>query len=214
MKKLIIICEGQTEVEFVKKSIRPYLQQNGIEIIKPISLNGLSRGSYQKIKNDAIKFLSQSTKDIVTTFIDFYKLPTDFPNYDIAMANFQIDSKILNLESALSEFVDHPNFIPYIQLHEFEALLFSNINGFKYLSLDKRKIIEIENIINEFSNPELINNGIFTAPAKRLKKIIPEYNKPTFGNIIAQANGFSVILEKCPRFNYWIKKLIERMKET
>jgi hypothetical protein len=212
MKKLIIICEGKTEQQFVKNSITPYLRQNGIEIIKSSPLNGLSKGSYVRIKNDINKFLKQSKGDLVTTFIDFYKLPTDFPDYIQAMSNYQIESKVSSLEIAFGKFVDQPNFIPYIQLHEFEALLFSSINGFQNLSLDKNVFEEIKNIIDNFVNPELINEGIHTSPSKRLE-IIPGYNKPTFGNIIAEGNGFNSILEKCPRFNNWITTLVNRMQE-
>ncbi len=210
MKKLIIICEGSTEEKFVKNLIAPYLLQNGVKIVKGSPLNGLSRGSFERIKNDALKFLKQSNDVFVTTLIDFYKLPTDFPEYNRAMTQYQIDSKVSMLEIEFGKFVNHPNFIPYIQLHEFEALLFSDLMGFQGLSLDKRVLQKIENIVSNFANPELINEGIHTAPSKRLE-IIPGYNKPTFGNIIAEANGFNSILQKCPRFRNWIELLISKM---
>ena len=66
--------------------------------------------------------------------------------------------------------------------------------------------------IEQFPNPEMINDRPEFAPSKRLEKPIPHYQKPLYGSMIALENGISSIIEKCPRFNNWIQTLIMRMK--
>ena len=89
---------------------------------------------------------------------------------------------------------------------------FTSVKGFKYLgNLSDHQLSDIQTVIDEFDNPELINEGDQTAPSKRLKAIIPGYQKVLYGNTIALENGFQVVLDKCPRFNGWIKRLEEKV---
>ncbi|HOV14336.1 MAG TPA: DUF4276 family protein [Spirochaetota bacterium] len=53
-----------------------------------------------------------------------------------------------------------------------------------------------------------INDGLETAPSKRLEKIISNYQKVFYGAIICQEIGIETIINKCPRFGEWIDKLI------
>ena len=100
------------------------------------------------------------------------------------------------------------NFIPYIQLHEFEALIFSSkesiYNNFETQKINKP---EIEKIFNEFQNPEEINNNPNTAPSKRLLKNIQGYNKIIDGVAIIENAGLPKILEKCSRFKSWLETI-------
>lgn len=100
-------------------------------------------------------------------------------------------------------------FIPYIQLHEFEGLLFNNIEVF-YSQIPSNDIInklELENIFHDYENPEMINNGRETSPSHRLMRIIRGYNKIVYGDILASAIGLNRMRNKSPRFNQWIQKL-------
>lgn len=115
------------------------------------------------------------------------------------------------LESEMNKAI-HDNlrfrFIPYIQLHEFEGLLFNDIDVFKNnFTTEEANFIELQDIINTHPNPEEINNGKDTAPSKRLKKLIKGYNKVVYGACLADEIGLSKIREKCPRFNHWISLL-------
>lgn len=99
------------------------------------------------------------------------------------------------------------NFIPYIQKHEFEALLFSSNNGFQEL-YDEAIYAETMKIIDAFPNPEELNSHPNTAPSKKVISIMKNYDKVTDGNMIALEIGIEKILEKCPRFKEWIEELI------
>lgn len=116
------------------------------------------------------------------------------------------------MEKSISDDINDRRFIPYIQLHEFEALLFSATNGFEMYFEDKISE-EIQCIIDSFDNPEDINSSPETAPSKRLIRIIPYYDKVIYGNIVALEIGLSTILSKCPRFRRWISSLIYRCLE-
>ncbi|MEO6166681.1 MAG: DUF4276 family protein, partial [Chitinophagales bacterium] len=221
MRELIIIAEGYTEEEFIKNSVRPFMNKHGIHSITPIRVTsspgfkgGLRKGSFQKLKNDALRYLKQNSDVIVSTLIDFYHLPTDFPEYTEAFMRPQIENKILHLETAMGRSINHNRFVPYIQMHEYEALLFAKLDGFKEIpDITPEQIITLKNIIDQHASPEMINDGDKTSPSRRLLNIIPSYRKKLFGSYIPLVNGFDSILESCPRFNAWIQVLIQRMQE-
>lgn len=217
---LNILVEGATEREFVSNVIYPYLLDRGISNVRTITIEtspGYKGGDVRylaRFKPYIQKILSGKEDLIVTSFIDFYRLRNDFPNYDRIKTLRTTEEKVSLIEQGCLEDVQDDRFIPYIQLHEFEGLLFSSPNGFNELFPDlppsNRK--ELLATIEQFPNPEMINDRPEFAPSKRLEKLIPHYQKPLYGSMIALENGISSIIEKCPRFNNWIQTLIMRMK--
>jgi hypothetical protein len=117
------------------------------------------------------------------------------------------------LENAMKEDIDESvrhRYIPYLQLHEFEGLLFNDIQIFRdhvpeYELVD---IDELEKTFADYNNPEMINNNKETSPSHRLKRIIKGYNKLVYGLCLAEAIGIDKIRAKSPRFNQWIDKII------
>jgi Domain of unknown function (DUF4276) len=209
VKQILILVEGQTEEEFVKQVLNPYLNHYNRHLTPTIINTKIVKGgknfkggldNYGQVKRDLLKLVRSNTLT-VTTFIDFYALPNDFPGYDEINAGRSALEKVLALEQKLHEDIGAGHFIPYIQLHEFEALLFSSMNGFYYCyGNDTARINALELIISQFPNPEDINNNLLTAPSKRILNIIPNYQKPFQGGMIALENGIQTILEKCPHF--------------
>lgn len=222
MKRLIIIVEGDTEAEFVKNMLVPYLNTFGINYVSTYKIKH-SRGGltkYGHLKKDILNCIYQKDT-IITTLIDYYALPTDFPEYqEISSKNLSNFQKVEMFEKAiledinLSQNIQFINLIPYIQLHEFEALIFSNIKVFENYFTDKEcNFKELTRIMNEFNNPEDINNSKNTAPSKRLINNISSYNKVLNGNIILLDIGINTILQKCKRINSWVEKIIATCKE-
>lgn len=112
---------------------------------------------YGLFRNELIRTLAQGAID--TTLIDFFRLPTDFPGYTTD------SGRISALEEAIHiDFDQHPDLIPYIQKHEFEALLFSHIPGFEIVIDDLKQLEQIQSILDIYPNPEDINNSPQTAP--------------------------------------------------
>ena len=212
-KRLYIVVEGQTEEEFVKDLLEPYFQEYGIYVFPTIirTSTGHKGGfvNYEHLKNDILRLLKSQGQDIVvTTFVDFFRCPT-LPNQEIISAIPTHIERVEAMEKNIANDINDWRFIPYIQLHEFEALLFSASNGFK-MYFDKEISNEIQGVIDSFDNPEDINSSPDTAPSKRLLRIIPGYDKVIYGNLLALEIGLSIILERCPRFRTWIELLIER----
>ena len=107
-----------------------------------------------------------------------------------------------------------PNLLPYIQLHEFEALVFSSLHSITSLfDDDEADFAEIERIVNAHSNPEDINDNPKTAPSKRLLKLIKGYHKVVDGIMIIEETGIETVLKKCTLFNIWVETLIEKLKQ-
>lgn len=217
---LNILVEGQTEKEFVSSLIYPYmLNTHGIDNIRTITIEtspGYKGGDvrYQaRYKTNILRILRGREEMIVTSLVDYYRLRTDFPNYNDSRLLPTAVQRVSLIEQGCLDDIADERFIPYIQLHEFEGLLFSHSKGFSTLFPDLPASImrELIQTVDQFDNPELINDRPQFAPSKRLERLIPAYEKPLFGNMIALENGFDVLLDRCPRFRNWIDTLIERM---
>jgi hypothetical protein len=204
------MVEGPTEEEFVNNSLSPYLKGMGIANTVPILLEtspGYFGGdvTFNRYQLNAQKLLLSDPGAIITSLIDYYQLRTDFPGYETAMSISDKNASVDYLEAQIATIISDPRFIPYIQLHEFEGLLFSDMRGFNYIPhIHPANKAKIQYVINNYRNPELINDGTATAPSKRLQSLIPRYKKTLHGPIIALENGINPILEKCPRFRKWI----------
>ncbi len=217
MKHVLILVEGQTEEQYIKNVLSPYLNQYDI-ILTPTIINtkivkggnnfkgGLNR--YQQVKNDLNK-LFRDKSVFITTFFDFYRLPRDFPGYSKINNSLTSIEKVKYLENEFFMDLDEKRFIPFIQIHEFETLLFASIKGFNsFYSSRVAHLKQIQSIIEKFPNPEDINDNPNTAPSKRLISIFPEYNKPVQGVLIAIENGITETLNKCPHFADWVSTLL------
>ena len=218
-RSLIIVVEGQTEEEFVNEVLQPWLNEQGINDVRAIKIRTSKTGkggntNYAHFKNTTENLLKQEKDILVTSLLDFFRLPNEFPGFDAARRIINVQKRIEFLEHELSNKIASERFIPYIQLHEFEALLFTKIEGFRVVPFcGKAAIEQISKIIDEYPNPELINDHPNTAPSKRIEKIIADYDKVLHGNYIILENGLAAIFEKCPRFRQWIERLVEHMRE-
>jgi Domain of unknown function (DUF4276) len=215
MKRLIIVCEGQTEQEFCNDILQPHFNQLGIIIQNP-TIKKTSGGivNWESLKHQIVTLLKQNQTAFVTTLIDFYGIHANhnYPNWLKANQHFDKNIGMNLMEQGMLidiEIQYQKRFIPYIQLHEFEGLLFCDIavfdKGFeKNEFLDYNYLVET---INNNQNPESINDSSTTAPSKRLVRIIKGYSKITHGCLIAQDTGINKIRNKCTRFNNWISIL-------
>jgi len=118
----------------------------------------------------------------------------------------------MKLEEGLAEDIDDPRFIPYIQLHEFEGLLFSNVEAVDHvlnINQGSSHLAELRAIRAQFKTPEKINEGQTTAPSKRLLNLYEGYDKVLFGSLIAGKIGLERIREECPHFDEWVLKILK-----
>ena len=216
MKRLIIICEGQTEQEFCRNVLSNHLYKYNINIQTPLikrSMGGIVKWSI--LKKEIENYLLEKDA-IVTTLIDYYGLyqKYNFPRWEEGEKIVDKIKRIGFLEDAMKEDISDKlryRFIPYLQLHEFEGLLFNDIQIF-YDQVPKSDLVgieELEKTFENYSNPEMINNSRETSPSHRLERIIKGYNKPLYGHYFAEAIGIDRIRKKSPRFNQWINNIID-----
>lgn len=213
MNKIIIICEGQAEQQFCKEVLYPYFLARGVQILYPvISLSNGGIVKWEVLKREIIEYLHRNNNrnTYVTTFIDYYGLNGfNFPGYEIN-ENVNTRRNIVNrICENISREVSSYRFIPYIQLHEFETLIFTDINVLKewYPEDEILDFEYLEDTVRRQPDIELINDSRHTAPSKRLKRAIPTYDKVTFGNILLLAIGLQRLRDANSNFNEWITKL-------
>jgi hypothetical protein len=196
MKRVIIICEGQTEQRFCTEVLAPYFISKSISIQGPTikrSEGGLI--PWPALKSQIEEHLKQEKHVFVTTMIDYYGVQDKhlFPKWIESKQIKDKSERILLLETAMKKGIDDSlryKFTPYIQLHEFESLLFNKIEVFKNrFTVGQADFNSLNSIIDQYPNPELVNDGEDSAPSKRLKKLIPGYNKVVDGPILAQGIG-------------------------
>ena len=140
--------------------------------------------------------------------VDLYALPHDVPGHAEAMTLADPHAQAATLEAALADAVKDKRFIPYVQVHEFEALLLAA--PAKFAELFERRERQIAMLVAEcgpFASPELINHGQHTHPKVRIKKYLEDYDENVDGPLLAQAVGLNLIRQKCPHFDQWLTKL-------
>ncbi len=214
MKRLIIVCEGPTEQEFCDSVLAPEFIKHDIIIENPVikhSQGGIVH--WDVLKKQLINHLHEN-EVIVSMLIDYYgiKPQLKFPGWEesinINNKEERLNYLLAKIKEDIPQNIRH-RFIPYIQLHEFEGLLFSNINVFQEnFTVDEVDMNALQKAVDKYDNPELINDSPRTAPSKRLEKAINGYSKVLYGNFLAMEIGLEQIRNKCPLFNEWINKLL------
>ena len=222
MVRLYLFAEGQTEQTFANNVLKQHLAQYGVFLDKIIQIaharkkGVVHRGGgrkYQPMKDDILRFLKQEKSPNVcfTTMIDLYDIHPEFPGLTEAnkLRNDPM-KRVEYLETSFAKDIDDQRFIPYIQLHEYEAYLFCDPTCFEvcYQSRD-REIAALQAISDSYETPELINDGIKSAPSKRIIAQFPEYErgKANDGPQIAESIGLETIRSKCPHFTAWLSQL-------
>ena len=217
--RLHFIVEGQTEETFVNRVLIPHLANYSVwgdarQVMTSKRNYEFRRGGlkhYNIAKNDIVLWMKEDNNIDArfTTMFDVYALPTDFPEYDNCKHIRDPYKRVKILEERFFTDIDNQYFIPYLQLHEFEALVLSDPSQLltQFDGYD-REINNLVNMVSRIDSPELINDGKDTAPSKRIIKEIPEYKgrKASLGPILAEKIGLTILRERCDHFNQWLLK--------
>jgi len=222
MARLYLFAEGQTEQTFADTVLKPYLATVGVFMQGPVLIahakkkGKVHRGGvlkYAPVKADIARFLAQEKGDDVffTTMIDLYALPDDFPQWNEAEKMRQSPTERVELlEQSFADDLGDLRFIPYIQLHEYEAYLFAGPAHLAFFYPQNTKAIAaLQAVADGFASPELIDDGPETAPSKRIIAELPDYKcaKSIIGPQVAELIGLDTIRKKCPHFNAWLSRL-------
>ncbi len=220
MIRLNLVVEGSTELGFVDGVLQPYLAGKNIFVharcvetsrsrrTKKIYKGGLSK--YCKVKADLLRWIKedQNVEAYFSTMFDLYALPPDFPGFKEAHRSNDKYKIVDELEMSFSHDLNEPRFLPYIQLHEFEALFLCDPVKFEDFFIGQEQAVQdISSQASKFSNPELINLDI--PPSKLIIDKIPtyEFQKATVGPIVGKKIGIELMRRKCQHFDNWLNKL-------
>jgi hypothetical protein len=221
VKRLFVVVEGQTEEGFVKGVLGPHLQERAVFTSTIIVTTrrdeftgaklGKGGGPWRNWFRDLRRIMGENPGPDVafTTLIDLYGLPRDFPQLEALSKTVDTLQRASRMEAVMYEqFGDH-RFIPYVQRHEFEALVLAGLDALAGL-LDAAADLEgLGQLRADVANqaPEDVNEGRDTAPSKRLAARIPSYSKTLHGPLAVEATGLASLRAVCPRFHAWVTKL-------
>lgn len=225
MARLIIHVEGVTEEEFVNAVLAPHLLTHGWEKVAACRIGrARSRAKRHGIKSwdvtreGVMHHLKSDSGCCVTTMVDYYALPQSgdraWPGREAA-GNQPFPLKASTVENALRADLCaemgvnfNPNrFIPFVMMHEFEGMLFSDCECFGKGIGRSDLVAQFQAIRNQFTSPEEINDSPETAPSKRVIALVPGYQKPFLGPLAAMEIGLEAIRRECPHFNDWLTSL-------
>ncbi len=134
MKRVLILVEGQTEETFVREVLAPHLLARNVALTptilatRRVKSGGHFKGgatSYAKVQGDLHRLLKDTGAERITTMLDYYGLPDDFPGLTDRPTG-TCYQRVEHVERAFQADIAHPRFLPYLALHEFEALLFTD----------------------------------------------------------------------------------------
>ncbi len=222
MPRLLVHVEGQTEETFVKEVLRPHLHNYGYEGVSArIVGNARQRGgirSWSSVRDGILNHLKEDAGSVISTMVDYYGLPQTggkaWPGRTEAGA-LAFEQRARSVENALLTDVcremgrnfDSSRFIPFVVMHEFEGLLFSDCSLFAK-GIERPDLApKFQAIRDQFSTPEEINDSPITAPSKRVQNLVPGYQKPLFGAFAILEIGLDKIRSECPHFRSWIERL-------
>lgn len=225
MARLLIHVEGETEEMFVNEVLAPHLYAAGWEVVAARIVGNARlrerRGGIKAwcvVRDDIMRHLKEDPGCYATTMVDFYALPQSagkaWPGRADA-SQLPTNRKAPHVEAQLSADVQRTmgpgflaaRFIPFVIMHEFEALLFSDCGAFSR-GVGRPELHDaLQAVRDSFATPEEINDSPLTAPSKRVESIIPSYQKPFLGTLAALEVGLSRIRQECPHFRAWLTRL-------
>lgn len=217
MKWALALVEGQTEERFVKAVMNPALEPNGLFITPTILVTKVVKtgpnfkggvSNYAKFRSDILRLLHGAGDRLVTTLLDYYALPNDFPGMSTRHALHTPLERVQHVEGAVAaDLGNPPQFLPFLALHEFEAWLFSSVEHFARALTRPDLMPQLAHVLNECGAPEMINERPTHAPSKRILELYPAYQKTLHGPAAAQRIGLEAISNSCPHFREWIQRL-------
>jgi hypothetical protein len=229
MARLLIHVEGQTEESFVNEILRNHLVSKGYHsvdarIIGNARLRERRGGirSWLSARKDIINHLREDQDCIATTMVDYYGLPQtapgEWPGRVRSKGMRTIEEKAHCVEDAVRDDLaaemgnrfGSDRFVPFVVMHEFEGLLFSDCAAFSRGIGRSDLESSLREIREAFATPEEINDSPITAPSKRIELLVPGYQKPLLGVLAVLEIGLARIRDECPHFNGWLAELESR----
>ena len=217
--------EGQTEASFVDNVLAPHLYRVGYTLVGARLLGNARQRSrrggirpWDSVRKEILNHLATDQDVLATTMVDYYGLPETWPGRKQAGHQKSLRKRAASVEKAvlddisesLGDAFDPRRFVPYVVMHEFEGLLFSNPDRFAQGIGMPKLSSELRAIRDEFDTPEEINDSPETHPSERIRELYGGYQKPLMGVLAAEEIGLDAIRGECPLFDRWVEELEQR----
>jgi Domain of unknown function (DUF4276) len=211
MRRLHLLVEGQTEETVARDLLGPHLESLGwivsvsILVTRRPAGGGAYRGglaSWGKIRRE-LDLLLGGGFEVVTTVLDYYGFPADSPGMGDRPTGSPY-SRVAHVEQALAAEIASRRFLPNLVLHETETWVLAAASELADVLGDKSIAADLHAIVNEAGGAELVNDGVHTAPSKRLLSRCPEYRKTLDGPLAVSALGLPALRVRCPRLDSWL----------
>ncbi len=228
MARLLVHVEGQTEETFVGEVLRPHLLGVGFTVVSARLLgNARSRDRrggarpWEAVRQDVLRHLKDDIGAISTTMVDYYGMPLTWPGRSeaatapLAQRAAIVERRVLeDVAGRLGSEFRQDRFLPFVLMHEFEGLLFSDCRAFARGVCRDDLAPALHSIRKGFATPEDINDSPQTAPSKRVLSVLPGYQKPLHGVLAALEVGLGAMRDQCPHFAQWLSALEARAPGT
>lgn len=223
--RLLVHVEGETEKAFIDGVVAPHLEGRGYSSVSARLIGDrrarANRGggvSWPSVRKGIVRHLTEDRQAFVTTMVDYYGMrqskSTQWPGR-VAASSLPLPQRAEAVQSAIGADIaermggtfDARRFIPYVSMHEFEALLFSDCGRFAS-AVGRPDIADaMQDVLDQYGDPEAIDDSKETAPSKRIVDLMPGYRKVAFAPIAARAIGLDAIRRQCANFARWLERL-------
>lgn len=230
MTRLLVHVEGQTEEDFVNEVLRRHLFSCGYTDVSARLIGNARQRSkrgggrpWSSVKTEITNHLNSDRGCIATTMVDYYGMPQDgsraWPGRERAstLVSNRPKSKVIeqqllqDIARTMGNRFDPSRFVPFVMMHEFEALLFSDCRRFAEGIGEPNLAPDFQAIRNGFPSPEGIDDSPDTAPSKRIEALFPKYEKPLMGSLAALEIGLPRMRSECLHFDCWLQRLEQRV---
>lgn len=206
MRHLHILCEGQTE-EMIARDILAsyfvgvdaYVTWSVLTTKRPAGGPAFKGGvsTWLKLERELRLLLRDSSTKVLTTLLDYYAFPAEAPGMGDRPSGSPHE-RVRHVESSLSRAVGDMRFVPHLVLHETETWVLADCRRLGEVMGDPGPAAELQRIVHLESGPELVNDGVDTAPSKRIMSAYPQYAKTIDGPLVIAEVGLDVIRSTCP----------------
>lgn len=228
MKRLYLTVEGQTEAAFANDVLGPHLSDFGVFLF-PARFTGphgrrrgrVPRGgmltTFLHVLADMRRWLKEDSSPDArfSMMVDLYSLPADFPGHSEGMKQPSGREKARMLQQALASEMNDDRFIPYLQCHEFEALVL--VDPLRIGTLYEGRSLQLRQLSEEcgrFATAEDINLGQHSHPKYRIKQRVEDYQEHVAGPLLAGDIGLRMLRRACPHFGEWLSLLEDLNNEA
>jgi hypothetical protein len=219
VRHLHVLCEGQTEEilasDVLKShflSIDAYITWSVLTTKRPAGRPAFKGGvsTWAKLERELRLLLHDRSTTVLTSLLDYYAFPPEAPGMADRPHGSPHD-RVRHVESALSKAIGDARFVPHLVLHETETWVLADCRRLGEVMGDPGPAAGLERVVQLESGPELVNDGVNTAPSKRILSAYPQYVKTIDGPLVIAQAGLDEIRRTCPHADDWLRQLEARM---